>query len=109
MKRMVTLVHRFGGTKAGLDGRLVLGGGKNSTSKVYVGWPLFGDLVFNAMTGLMVGHPRGEWRLSDEDNAAFAEACGRPPVKRVLKPVMRRSARKSDPAGDPRQLSLVER
>lgn len=80
MRREVTLLHHFGGTKVGLVGVLAKEGSKGQASKVLVHWPLNDDIVFNARTGRMHKRPRGPWRLAKEDVEAFCEAAGAKPV-----------------------------
>jgi len=106
MKRAVTLLHRLGSTKLGLEGELILGGKNGKTSKVSVRWPLDGVLLYSALTGLEVGSPHGPWRLSPEDVAAFCAELGLKPTAprlRERKTAVHRTRCKPDP----RQLSLV--
>lgn len=109
MQRKVTLRHRFGGTKEGLTGELVIAGKGGGTSKVSVFWPLNGILIFSALTGLEVGSPRGPWRLSEEDVAAFCEELGLKPAARSERPSKRRPPDRTRLKADPRQLHLVEK
>lgn len=106
MKRNVELVHRLGSRKLGLVGTLERTASPK-TSRVAVPRDLHGALVFNALTGLEVGNPRGQWRLSPEDVDAFCEALGVRPVQRKLGPL--KSRKPKTPPPDPRQLSLVSR
>ena len=105
MKREVTLIHSMGGKKEGLTGELFKEGAGNKTSKVFVNWPLHGELCFSAVTGLESGKPRGQWKLSPEDVAAFCEAIGLRPAARALKPLKPR--KKKQAPIDPRQTSFL--
>lgn len=106
MKRDVELVHRLGSRKYGLVGTLVLTASPK-TSRVTVPWDLHGIIEFSATSGLEVGKPRGQWRLSEEDVAAFCEALKIKPIARKLAPLKPRKPKLE--SVDPRQLSLVEK
>lgn len=104
MQRAVILLHRFGGSKEGLSGELILLG----KGRVSVFWPLNGVLLFSALTGLEVGAPRGPWRLSEEDVAAFCKELGRNPVVAPARASKRRPPDRTRLKPDPRQLRLME-
>ena len=104
--RKVTLLHRFGGQKDGLDAALDTTQ-PPKTAKVLVQWDLHGVLEFSAMTGLEHRNPRGQWRLSDEDVQAFCWALKVRPIRRKLAPLKERTPKQKK--ADPRQLSLVSK
>ena len=106
VKRRVTLVHKFGGTKAGLVGTLDMSQ-QPKTAKVHVAWDLHGLLIFSAASGYEHGRPRGPWRVSDDDVAAFCEALKIKPIVRKVSPLKERKPKPEK--HDPRQLSLVSK
>lgn len=113
--REVTLLHHFGGTRTGLIGVLAIEGNRGGASKVLVNWPLAGEVVFNARTGREHKRPRGAWRLSKEDVAAFCAMAGTKPIAaKPLAPLKGRGGKtidKDSPLARKnarRQLSMVQ-
>jgi hypothetical protein len=106
VKRLVTIQHYGGGVKDTLEGEL-FGEDKPKTAKVHVYFGLGEWLIFNAMTGLSHGQPRGQWKLSELDRQAFCDFMGVKPKRRTLAPLRGRKPKAAKV--DPRQLPLVTR
>jgi hypothetical protein len=101
-KRMVKLVHAGGATKEVSEVQVLL-----EKKHLGVQWPTAGLMWFNFMTGLVVGAPRGPWRLTDSERAYYCELAGLRPKAASLKPLKKSHGKKQD-VSDPRQLWLVE-
>lgn len=106
LTREVILLHRGGGQKLGLTGKLWIAGKNGRTSKVMVSWPLNGILVFTALTGREQGNPKGPWRLSEEDVKMFCAELNL--VPRDPKPTRSKPTHRTKVKPDPKQLSLTE-